>query len=293
MTETEVEAAAEAGAAMYEIDPQHVRMAEALLFAAVEPLDLGTLRAKLPDGCDAAAVVAELQRQYADRGVRLVRVADRYGFVTAPDLAHILQEFREVPKKLSRAAIETLAIIAYHQPVTRAEIEEIRGVVISKGTLDVLLEAGWARMRGRRRTPGRPVTYGTTDQFLIHFGLESLADLPGIEELRAAGLLDASVKAEGLFGPPPGSSLPGMGEDTEDPLDRDEPLIEPLLDEDGRPADLRRGPGSGATAGERWDDDAEHPEDEDDDDEDGDDDTDDGDPDDDGSDDEDDDKAAR
>lgn len=209
-------------------DPQHVRMAEALLFAAVEPLDEETLVARLPEGADVPAVIAELKHHYSQRGVQLMKTDGRYSFVTAPDLGHLLQQHREVARKLSRAAVETLAIIAYHQPVTRAEIEEIRGVAISKGTLDVLLEVGWVRMRGRRRTPGRPVTYGTTDQFLLHFALESLQDLPGIEELKAAGLLEATVRAENLFGPPPGHSLPGQGEDTEDALDDEE--NEPLVD---------------------------------------------------------------
>ncbi|MCW5750264.1 MAG: SMC-Scp complex subunit ScpB [Alphaproteobacteria bacterium] len=207
-------------------DPQHVRMAEALLFAAVEPLDEATLQARLPEGADIAAILAALAAHYAERGVHLMRADGRYSFATAPDLGHLLQEHRQVPRKLSRAAVETLAIIAYHQPVTRAEIEEVRGVAISKGTLDVLLEAGWVRMRGRRRTPGRPVTYGTTNEFLVHFGLESLQDLPGIEELKAAGLLDAAVRAENLFGPPPGQSLPGMGAETEDFLDEEGPLVE-------------------------------------------------------------------
>jgi len=201
------------------VDPQHVRMAEALLFAAVEPLDEATLRARLPEGADVPAVLAALAERYEGRGVTLRRFAERWTFVTAPDLAFLLQQHRDVARKLSRAAVETLAIIAFHQPVTRAEVEEVRGVALSKGTLDVLLEAGWVRMRGRRRTPGRPVTYGTTDAFLIHFGLESLQDLPGVEELKAAGLLDPQTRAQDLFGPVPGESLPGRGESEEDALD--------------------------------------------------------------------------
>ena len=200
-------------------DPQHVRMAEALLFAAVEPLDQATLQTRLPEGADIEAILAELGAHYEGRGVTLLKVAGRWTFATAPDLAFLLQQHRQVLRKLSRAAVETLAIIAYHQPVTRAEIEEIRGVQISKGTLDVLMEAGWIRLRGRRRVPGRPVTYGTSEDFLIHFGLESLQDLPGIEELKAAGLLDRQVTAESLYGPAPGESPPGEEAGLDDPED--------------------------------------------------------------------------
>lgn len=203
-------------------DPQHVRMAEALLFAAVEPLDEATLKTRLPEDADIEAVLADLSAYYQGRGVTLLKVAGRWTFATAPDLAFLLQQHRQVMRKLSRAGVETLAIIAYHQPVTRAEIEEIRGVQISKGTLDVLLEAGWIRLRGRRRVPGRPVTYGTSDEFLIHFGLESLQDLPGVEELKAAGLLDRQVTAESLFGPAPGESPPGEEEGLDDPEDHTE-----------------------------------------------------------------------
>ncbi|WP_246163715.1 SMC-Scp complex subunit ScpB [Roseospira marina] len=166
-------------------------MAEAILFAAAEPLTEKALAARLPAGTDVRAVLAALAAHYDARGVHLVRRGATWAFRTAPDLAEILTTEAIEPKKLSRAAVETLAIVAYHQPVTRAEIEEIRGVAVSKGTLDVLLEAGWIRPRGRRQTPGRPLTWGTADAFLDHFGLESLKDLPGIEEMRAAGLLDA------------------------------------------------------------------------------------------------------
>ncbi len=172
------------------VDPQHLRMVEALLFAAAEPLDEASLAARLPAGADVTAALAALVDHYKGRGVNLIRVAGRWALRTAPDLARLLEEERQVTRRLSRAAVETLAIIAYHQPVTRAEIEEIRGVASSRGTLEVLMEAGWVRPRGRRRTPGRPVTYGTTDEFLIHFGLASLDDLPGIDELKAAGVLD-------------------------------------------------------------------------------------------------------
>lgn len=167
-----------------------LRHLEALLFAAVEPIDIQTLRERLPETADVGALIARLQRDYAGRGINLVHVADKWRFQTAPDLEPMLTDIKEAPRKLSKAALETLAIIAYHQPVTRAEIEDVRGVAVSKGTLDVLLELGWLRLRGRRRTPGRPVTYGTTDAFLAHFNLETISDLPGRDELKAAGLLD-------------------------------------------------------------------------------------------------------
>jgi len=169
---------------------RHVRMAEALLFAAVEPLDEGSLAVRLPEGANIPEVIALLQVRYENRGVNLTKVAGKWAFRTAPDLAHILQREVQTPRRLSRAAVETLAIVAYHQPVTRAEIEQIRGVSISRGTLDLLIETGWVRLAGRRRTPGRPVTYGITDGFLEHFGLEDVKDLPGVKELKAAGLLD-------------------------------------------------------------------------------------------------------
>ena len=167
-----------------------LRMLEAMLFAATEPVDEAALAARLPEGCDVAALVAQLVEDYAGRGVNLVRVAGGWAFRTADDLAAHLRLERRVSRKLSRAAVETLAILAYHQPVTRGEVEEIRGVAFSRGTLDVLLEAGGIRPLGRRRTPGRPTTWGTTALFLEHFGLDSLADLPGVDELKAAGLLD-------------------------------------------------------------------------------------------------------
>ena len=167
-----------------------MRLLEALLFAAVEPIDIETLRERMPEGCDVGALIARLSRDYAGRGVNLVRVAKRWRFQTAPDLEHNLIDIREAPRKLSKAALETLAIIAYHQPVTRPEVEDVRGVAVSSGTLDVLMELGWIRIRGRRRTPGRPVTYGTTENFLAHFNLEQVTDLPGRDDLKAAGLLD-------------------------------------------------------------------------------------------------------
>ena len=176
-------------------DPQHIRMVEALLFAAAEPLDEASLHARLPDGVDLAAAIEGVTEKYADSGVNVVRVAGRWALRTAPDMKFLLEKEVEVTRKLSRAAVETLAIIAYHQPITRAEIEEVRGVAISKGTIDVLMEEDWVRPKGRRKTPGRPVTYGTTSNFLEHFGLEELADLPGLDELKAAGLLSARPPA--------------------------------------------------------------------------------------------------
>ena len=169
---------------------QDMRLLEALLFAAVEPIDVETLRERMPEETDVGALLARLSRDYAGRGVNLIRVANRWRFQTASDLEHHLVDIKEAPRKLSKAALETLAIIAYHQPVTRAEIEDVRGVAVSKGTVDVLMELGWIRLRGRRRTPGRPITYGTTENFLAHFNLETIKDLPGRDDLKAAGLLD-------------------------------------------------------------------------------------------------------
>jgi segregation and condensation protein B len=193
------------------------RRVEALLFAAAGPLSAADLAARLPDGVDVGRAIASLRARYQGRGVELECVADRWRFRTAPDLGFLMTEEREEPRRLSRAALETLAIIAYHQPVTRAEIESVRGVSMSKGTLDQLLEMGFVRLRGRRRSPGRPVTYGTADRFLEQFGLGSLADLPGLAEMKAAGLLDMNVPA-GFELPDP--AQPG-GEE-EDPADADE-----------------------------------------------------------------------
>ena len=167
-----------------------VRAVEATLFAADAPLSPADIALYVGDGVDVAGALAELAEHYAGRGVELVERGGRWHFQTAADLAHILRREREESRKLSRAAVETLAIIAYHEPVSRAEIEAIRGVQISKGTLDVLMEAGWVRPAGRREVPGRPLTYATTQEFLTHFGLESRRDLPGIDDLKAAGLLD-------------------------------------------------------------------------------------------------------
>jgi len=166
------------------------RMVEAILFAASAPVTMAELAQRMPHGCDPAEAMAHLRRRYEGRGVALVRVGDAWAFRTAPDLGFLMQKEVQETRKLSRAAIETLAIIAYHQPVTRAEIEEIRGVAVSRGTIDQLLEMEWIKIGRRRMTPGRPATFVVTEAFLDHFGLESARDLPGLRELRAAGLLD-------------------------------------------------------------------------------------------------------
>jgi segregation and condensation protein B len=195
---------------------EELRILEAVLFAADEPLDEKALAGRLPADADVHPLLLQLQQEYASRGVNLVRVGGKWSLRTAGDLAWILTRETVVTKKLSRAAIETLAIVAYHQPVTRAEIEEIRGVTTSKGTLDVLLETGWIRLRGRRKAPGRPVTYGTSEAFMSHFGLDALTDLPGIDELKGAGLIDKSLPAG--FSVPVPSDDPALRED-EDPLE--------------------------------------------------------------------------
>jgi segregation and condensation protein B len=190
-------------------------MVEALLFAAAEPLAVSDLAGRLPGDVDVPAALARLQARYAERGVELACVAGRWRFQTAPDLAFLMSVQREEPKRLSRAAQETLAIVAYHQPVTRPDIESIRGVQTSRGSLDVLLQLGLVRMRGRRRSPGRPVTFGTTDAFLEHYGLAGLADLPGAAEMRAAGLLDLAGAADFILPDPDAAA-------DEDPLDEAE-----------------------------------------------------------------------
>ena len=195
---------------------EDLRLLEALLFASAEPLDEGTLASRLPEGLDIGAALAQLQEDYATRGVNLVRIAGKWTFRTAHDLAWLLAREAIEQRKLSRAALETLAIIAYHQPVTRAEIEDVRGVSISKGTLDVLMETGWVRPRGRRKTPGRPITFGTTEAFLGHFGLEALGDLPGLDELKGSGLFDGRLPA-GFTMPAPSDDA-ALRED-EDPLE--------------------------------------------------------------------------
>jgi segregation and condensation protein B len=201
-----------------EIAERHLRIVEALLFASSEPLSAADIAPYLGEGADAAALLKLLQARYARRGVNIVRRGDKWAFRTAEDLGFLLRREETESRSLSRAALETLAIIAYHQPTTRAEIEEVRGVATGKGTIDLLMEAGWIRMRGRRRTPGRPVTYGTTPDFLDHFGLENLSDLPGLEELKGSGLLSGRL--------PPNMQIPlpfdGALRDDEDPLDPDD-----------------------------------------------------------------------
>ncbi len=210
-----------------ETDPRadQLRLLEALLFASAAPLDEESIALRLPQGSDVPALVAELSAHYSGRGVNIVRIAGGWTLRTAPDLGPRLKLEQTVTRRLSRAAIETLAIIAYHQPVTRGEIEEIRGVIVSSGTLDVLMEAGWIMPKGRRETPGRPVTWVTTDQFLTHFGLADRRDLPGIEELKAAGLI----------GPRPDFTLaeqavPAEPDGTED--EEEEPLFDLASDEE-------------------------------------------------------------
>ena len=197
---------------------QLIRLLEAMLFAASEPLPAAALGKRLPEGANVDELLQELQALYANRGVNLVHHEDRWCFRTSSDLADRLAIETTITRKLSRAAIETLAIVSYHQPVTRAEIEEIRGVALSQGTLDKLLEVGWIKPKGRRQTPGRPVTWVTTDAFLEHFGLESLEALPGVEELKAAGLLDArpaiSTLGAGVMAAMQGGGV-GNGDDEE------------------------------------------------------------------------------
>jgi len=188
-----------------------------VLFPSHQPLDERALADRLPQGIDVQAALLDLQQEYASRGVNLVRINGKWTFRTANDLAWLLSKESIETRKLSRAAIETLAIIAYHQPVTRAEIEDIRGVTTSKGSVDVLLETEWIRPPGRRKSPGRPVTYGTTEKFLAHFGLDAVADLPGLEELRGSGLLDGRL--------PPGFSVPMPSDDAA--LQEDEDPLEP------------------------------------------------------------------
>ena len=193
-----------------------MRIAEALIFAARDPVDEGDIAKRLPEGVAVRDALEKLREDYSARGINLVRVNRKWTFRTSPDLGWLLSREQTEQRKLSRAAIETLAICAYHQPVTRAEIEDIRGVAISKGTLDVLLETGWVRLRGRRKAPGRPVTYGTTDAFLLHFGLETIGDLPGLEELKAAGLFDGRLPQG--FGIPQPRDDAALQED-EEPLE--------------------------------------------------------------------------
>lgn len=202
---------------LFEAPPmaEQERMAEAILFATAEPVTVAELEGRMPHGCDAKTALENLRRRYEGRGVQLARVSEGWAFRTASDLGFLMHKEVVETRKLSRAAIETLAIIAYHQPATRAEIEEIRGVSVSRGTIDLLLELDWIRIGRRRMTPGRPVTFVVTQHFLDHFGLESARDLPGVQELRAAGLLDSR--------PPPGATgLPIADGDDEVPEDEDD-----------------------------------------------------------------------
>lgn len=211
-----------------------LRIAEALVFASAEPVPERVIAAHLPEGADAGAVLAALREAYRGRGVTLSAVGDGWAFRTADDLAYLFSREAVEPRRLSRAAMEVLAIIAYHQPVTRAEIEAVRGVETSKGTLDLLLETEWIRMRGRRQTPGRPVTYGTTPRFLDQFGLEALRDLPGLEELKGAGLLSPRMPADFAVPLPPLD--PQVASADEDPLndiDLEELGLLPPRDRDG------------------------------------------------------------
>jgi segregation and condensation protein B len=201
---------------LFEAPPlgEQERMVEAVLFASAEPVTVRDLEARLPHGCDPAEALVNLRKRYEGRGVRVVRVGDAWAIRTAPDLGYLMQKETVEVRKLSRAAIETLAIIAYHQPCTRAEIEEIRGVSVSRGTIDQLLEMGWIRFGRRKMTPGRPITFVVTEEFLDHFGLETARDLPGLKELRAAGLLENR--------PPPGTIPLGQREVDEDELNSPE-----------------------------------------------------------------------
>ena len=261
---------------------QLLRLLEAILFAATEPLAEKDLAGRMPEGADINGLLQELKDLYANRGVHLLAFEDRWAFRTAPDLASKFHMEKEVVRKLSRAAIETLAIIAYHQPATRAEIEDIRGVAVSAGTLDMLLEIGWIKPKGRRETPGRPVTWATTDAFLEHFGLENCDALPGVEELKAAGLLDAraTVATLGTQGLPNGA--PVAEEEDEDgnisdmlaQRDEDDPEAQPADDAYEAEALRRAEAEGGAESEDEGDEDADDADEDDDEDFDEDDDTD-------------------
>lgn len=199
-------------------DSQTARILEALLFASAEPLSTAALHERVPEGADVGAALMALQKHYEGRGVHLVEIEGKWAFRTASDLGELLQLERQVVKKPSRAALETLAIIAYHQPVTRAEIENIRGVATHKGTLDALMEAGWIKPGRRRESPGRPLTWVSTGAFLDQFGLEALTDLPGLDDLKASGLLDRRPAIEAI----PGSGDLFAGQDVEDAVEEDD-----------------------------------------------------------------------
>lgn len=217
---TEESAAEPQSESLFQAPPmgEQERMVEAVLFASAEPVSVRDLEARMPHGCDAAEVLVRLRKRYDGRGVQVLKVGDAWAIRTAPDLGFLMQKETVETRKLSRAAIETLAIIAYHQPVTRAEIEEIRGVSVSRGTVDQLLEMEWIRFGRRKMTPGRPVTFVVTPEFLDHFGLESARDLPGLKELRSAGLLENRL---------PPSALPtvGDGEDDDEEIGAGQPEL--------------------------------------------------------------------
>ncbi|MEW6644414.1 MAG: SMC-Scp complex subunit ScpB [Pseudomonadota bacterium] len=246
----EADAAPAEAAATAASRPEELRLLEALLFAASEPLDQSALAKRMPQGVNVKAALEQLQADYAMRGVNLVRVGNKWSFRTASDLSWLMTRETHETRKLSRAAVEVLAIIAYHQPVTRAEIEDIRGVVTSKGTIDVLLETGWIRPRGRRKTPGRPLTFGTTEAFLSQFSLEALGDLPGLEELKGTGLLDTRLPSG--FSVPSPSDDPALRED-EDPLEPGDldlalaPAVEP--EPEPAPEQVAEKPESGGEEG--------------------------------------------
>ncbi len=205
---------------LFEAPPmgEQERMVEAILFATADPVSVTELIGRMPHGCDPAEALARLRKRYEGRGVNIVKVGDAWAIRTAPDLGFLMQKETVETRKLSRAAIETLAIVAYHQPVTRAEIEEIRGVSVSRGTIDQLIELEWIRFGRRRMTPGRPVTFVVTQNFLDHFGLESARDLPGLKELRSAGLLESR--------PPPGAQVLGEGDEGDDDDDNQAEMFE-------------------------------------------------------------------
>ena len=233
---------AEAASPMLGANPdrrEKLRILEAVIFAAAEPQGEERLATYLRPGDSVANLMIELQGLYAGRGVQIVKVAGKWSFRTAEDLSWVLERHAKQERRLSKAALETLAIVAYHQPVTRAEIEDVRGVTISKGTLDVLMEAGWVRPRGRRRAPGKPITYGTTERFLEHFGLDAVKDLPGLADLKAAGLLDANLPPDFKVPEPNDAAalLPDElpledGEDGDELLQPELELVEPNEDDD-------------------------------------------------------------
>lgn len=225
---------------------EDLRIVEALLFASPVPLDQAWLAGHLRHGSDITAVLSEIKAAYAPRGVNLVRVSGKWVFRTSEDLGYLLQRYAVEERRLSRAALETLAIVAYHQPVTRAEVEEIRGVTTSGGTLDILMEAGWIRPRGRRRAPGKPLTYGTTDSFLDHFGLDSVKDLPGLADLKAQGLLDGQLPP-GFTVPDPASVAALMPDEL--PLEEGADDEEEVADEEGCDEDAEGDDGAEALSG--------------------------------------------